>query len=409
MRIVVCSPGLPHKERGASAVLFWHYIQAISSETGAEILNLILLDDRGRHNHDELASYKQEMTTAAGFHVESLPAEGAIKHGSVRIHLNPQVLQTASQHIARFDPDVLVGFDILSAWILKSAADVPLIAWLGDLNFQTHWHRAAYGLREALISKVNATWVFPLVLAKCAAWYVVYRRVLRGASSVVASSGSSVDWLKRIGVTARYDPYPWPKTKSKESVVPLPVKPTFAFFGNLEALGSRSGLHFLCDDIYPEALRRWGPGGFEIQLAGFGGLPAWAAAKLAPRPEIVYVGFVEDLIAFLRGCHAMLAPIDVPVGNRSRIVTAMAERCLVIAHRSASLGNPGLKHRQTCLLARSAEEFVEAMDFSVNGRAAVTRIVDGAEHFYLTTFAPSVAVQGLVCDVRQAAERKSSG
>jgi len=64
-------------------------------------------------------------------------------------------------------------------------------------------------------------------------------------------------------------------------------------------------------------------------------------------------------------CHAVIAPIDVPVGNRSRILTAMSSGALLIAHKNASLGNPDLINNINCLLCNDEYEFVDAMIKSV--------------------------------------------
>ena len=57
----------------------------------------------------------------------------------------------------------------------------------------------------------------------------------------------------------------------------------------------------------------------------------------------------------------MLAPIAVPVGNRSRILTTMSMGALVIAHANTVLGNPDLVSGKNCLLARSPEDFAKHM------------------------------------------------
>ena len=45
--------------------------------------------------------------------------------------------------------------------------------------------------------------------------------------------------------------------------------------------------------------------------------------KLKKLKNIKLMGYVYNLNTLASSCHACLFPIDVPVGNRSRIVTAM--------------------------------------------------------------------------------------
>jgi glycosyltransferase involved in cell wall biosynthesis len=84
-------------------------------------------------------------------------------------------------------------------------------------------------------------------------------------------------------------------------------------------------------------------------------------------------------------------PIDVPVGNRSRILTAMAMRSLVIAHANTALGNPDLVDGETCYLAADAKGFVEAMVAAVDDPARREAVVDRALRCYRERFHPERA------------------
>jgi glycosyltransferase involved in cell wall biosynthesis len=52
----------------------------------------------------------------------------------------------------------------------------------------------------------------------------------------------------------------------------------------------------------------------------------------------------------------LIAPISVPVGNRTRIITALSHHIPVIAHTNTSMGNTDLLHGVNCLLGRTGAE-----------------------------------------------------
>jgi glycosyltransferase involved in cell wall biosynthesis len=117
---------------------------------------------------------------------------------------------------------------------------------------------------------------------------------------------------------------------------------------------------------------------------------------LATAPELEHVGFVEDLSGLLGGVHAAIAPISVPIGNRSRILTALAAGTVVVAHENAALGNPDLVDGKTCFLASDAAEFAERMARCVDAPAEAREVAERGRDLYRSHFRPDVAVAAAV-------------
>ena len=92
----------------------------------------------------------------------------------------------------------------------------------------------------------------------------------------------------------------------------------------------------------------------------------------------------------------VLAPISVPVGNRSRIVTAMAMGALVIAHENTTLGNPELISGENCLLAKTASEFARNMQVAYMDPEYSKEIGSAARITYLESFEPQPAAKRLI-------------
>jgi glycosyltransferase involved in cell wall biosynthesis len=171
-------------------------------------------------------------------------------------------------------------------------------------------------------------------------------------------------------------------------------------FGTLEALGSRSAFDFLLKSIYPILLKAWGPDGFSILISGMRELPRWVRMEIQRHPEFRFLGFVDNLAAEVKRCHAVLAPISVPVGNRSRIVTAMSLGALVIAHVNTAKGNPELISCENCLLASSAIEFAEHMQLAFTSPDLEVRLGASARETYLRWFEPATASNRLLKELK---------
>jgi glycosyltransferase involved in cell wall biosynthesis len=384
-RIAVCSSGIPHESRGASLVLFYHYIARLRRE-GHEILHAMLLEGDVWPEAD-IEAYRRRLDLAvAPCRAPSFVARGRFSH-----HLREAAVAPARDAVRGFAPDALVCLDLLPAWAMARLTGPPRLVWLGDLNFETIWWHAVYAAREDWRKSIH----LPGNWLGCGAWRRVYRQVLADADDVIVASHSSIAALAKLGIRAEYEPYPWPETTGAATARTRPAEPTFIFFGALAGLGTRSALHFLLGQVYPRLRREWG-GGFRILLAGSGALPDWAEQALEGKPEVKRLGFVPDLDPVLGGCHAALFPIDVPVGNRSRILTAMAKGLPVIAHRNCALGNSDLVDGETALLAADADDFAERMRRIFDSPALADSIAARAHDCYRTRFHPDAAGSRLV-------------
>lgn len=392
-RLLVISPGVPHRTYGASTVLFYYYIARLKAE-GFCILNILLLD--ASSDLRGLAEYTSEMGDPGRFDIATQRSQRFLHRTPLRFRLDPEAANAIRRQGEAFKPDIILCFDLLSAWLAKPLEAVCKVAWLGDLNFQTEWYHALYETREK-------PWMFfklPFKRYHALLWKLIYHSVLPNVDAAIVSSKSSEQQLARIGIPSRYLPYPWPNVSrnppERTSATRRYEKPSFLFFGSLVGLGSRSAFHFLIGRLYPLLVKQWGRDGFQVFIAGMHDLPAWVAQALNVRPEIKFLSFVQDIDTLLAACHAVVIPIEVPVGNRSRIVTAMAKGALVVAHANAALGNPDLVDGATCYLARSAEEFMDRMALAYSAPAIADAITVRARAAYQRLFEPDVASQMLV-------------
>lgn len=386
-RVVICSSGVPHPVRGASVVLFFHYIRAVVAD-GWEVLHVIV--PGAGDNSAAVRSYVEDMSRYGNFSAVECAVDQMLAinrwSGEVRSAALPEGVQ---RKITEFAPQVMFCLDVSSAALLRGVAPTAKrVVWLGDLTFDTVWYHNLYDARENPLAYLK----LPLTMRRRAGWRRFYRETLAGSACVIASSISSVDKLQALGIRSEYLPYPWPvEERGPSQPVARPDKPSFFFFGTLSALGSRSAFRFLLDGLYPRLVQQWGRQGFVIYICGMREMPDWVAEAVRTRSELVFKGFVDDLDALGRSCHAMLAPIDVPVGNRSRIVTAMAYGWPFIAHRNTTFGNPDLVSGENCLLASDVDEFVAQMKTTVEQPDVALSLGRAAQACYERTFAPAVA------------------
>lgn len=352
-RILCVVQGLPDPRSGASAVVFHYYLRRLA-ESGHSV-RLVVLQNSGEANEAAVAAYAADMP-GGRFEAVCCAHEGFYRPTRFRPVEVPGAKAAVKRAAEGFEADLLLCFDIVCAWMGETIEAPARAVWLGDLNFETMWLHAFYGRAEGEIGLAGMV----SALSHCWHWRRLYRQVLRRFTHVVACAQSSVAVLARIGIKARFLPFPWPPDSGRPRLASPPSdKPTLVMFGAFAGLGSRSAFHMIARELHPRLVQHFGSGGFRFLLSGRGAVPSWVLELVAGKAEFEFLGFVDDLEELMDRSHAFLAPIDVPVGNRTRILTAMARGLPVIAHRSTALGNPLLVDGETCYLATNSDEFME--------------------------------------------------
>lgn len=396
LNVLIVAPGIPHPTEGGSSVVFYEYIKAVK-KAGFNVLNLLLMQP-DNSSDSALAAYRAGLEEPGRFEILCCrsPQFVTTRHGQHR--LDTAALSTVRNRILAFKPAAVLALDILGAW---AVVDLPIgnkVVWLGDLNFESHWYVTLYARREGNLAFKHI--IYSAVSSIF--WGLIYRKVLKSFDTVIACAKSSERALARIGINACYFPYPWPRLslKPRDDQVRASI-PSLLFFGGLAGLGSKSAFHLLIEEIYPMLRREFGEGGFRVVICGRGELPAWASRQIEARKEIDFRGYVSDLDTVMDECHALLAPIDVPVGNRTRILTAISRRLPVIAHRNTALGNPALVDGETCYLARTAGEFVDRIRRVVRNHEEAKRIVKSAYRSYIENFGPDHATIPIIAAIER--------
>lgn len=389
-RVLLFSQGIPHPSRGASTVLYYAYINALKS-AGYHVLHVCLNDQPLDQEWDEYLAQIQPDGRFQAIHAR-VSNYYSIDKRAFRVKATlPE--QSIVEQGKSFKPDLVLCFDVIAGAVAQSIGFKDLNIWFGDLQYRSNWYNAIYDIKggEAKLGKLFFTLLY------CGLWKRLYQQLLPDTKLAIASSESSVLPLKKMGAKKSiYLPYPWPDSGTESLQAKKFEIPTFIMFGTLSALGSKSAFDFLLTQVLPILRKQWSGRPFEILVAGSRNMPSWAEKYLVACPEVKFLGFVDDLAELVSKCHAVLAPIAVPVGNRSRIITAMSMRALVIAHSNTKLGNPELVSGENCFLADTPELFAKYMIKAVDEQENTDYLSQASRQTYLSSFEPEIATSKLL-------------
>jgi len=267
--------------------------------------------------------------------------------------------------VERVRPDVLYLYTMRAVALAAAVGPrPPKAAALVDLDHLVRRYRREFrpvqGLRKRVVRFLG-------ILGERAMPGITVR-LLKDCVVVFEHAAHHAEWLKARGV-ANVLYYPNPVIDQAPSGLGETGgedaglsgrPPVFLLLGGLQGIATLSGLRFLADEVLPRLVERLGPGGFSVRIAGKGTLPDDLATRFA-RPEVAFLGFVENMGRELAGCHAFVVPTPIPLGFRTRIAEAFSYGACVVAHSANGLGMPELKHEENCLLADRGDAFAEQM------------------------------------------------
>tara|TARA_X000000950_G_scaffold214835_1_gene258484 strand:+ start:5447 stop:6376 length:930 start_codon:yes stop_codon:yes gene_type:complete len=289
-----------------------------------------------------------------------------------------------SHLLEKFNVDILIAFDIIAVSQCFNIKKIKKIAWLGDLRFQTNLYNFYMNLKSNFFLIRQSIYI----LYQNYLFKKKYVKYLKQMDKVIVSSKSSEKHLKKIQISSKFLPYPWPVFFSSYEKKNQNI-PEFLFFGNLAGLGSKSAISELFNNVYPLLKKEIGSKKFRINIAG----PNYEKSflrkiDLKKFPEILFYGFVDKLETLFNRSIATIFPANIPVGNRCRLITCMASGLPIIADESCKLGNPFLVDQKTAFLADSPEEFVRKMILCSENNILRTAVIRNAKKIYMDKHLP---------------------
>ena len=381
--LVILTEGLPSKETGASTVIFYQFINyLLKKNKDVHILAILKKNIKKKEKKKFLDSFKKRQIKS----YNQVIYDNMYNHNKYNILLKnidtKRLDEKIIDKIKNINPKKILALDITAGSFAKQIFKKNIYVWLGDLNYRTFWYHFYYNYKNTIKYYFYYAYV-KLIISK---WKYFYKKVLYETKNISGSNINIKD-LNNIGIKTKYHPYPWP-INNKNARVKKEKKPSFVFFGNLSGLGSKSAINYLISKIYPKFTENWGSNGFKIYICGTYKFNSIYYDKIKELKNIKLMGFVKNINDLVLKCHGCLFPIDVPVGNRSRIVTAMGSRWPIIAHINVSLGNPSLKSGYNCFLAKNIDEFLNYSRTVFEKDGISKKITANAYKSYKINFSP---------------------
>ena len=383
---MVVTGDLPNEKIGASTIVFYQYIKYLEKKNKVYVLLISTDKIRSKKKRDFLKSFKSSNIKF----VDSVYLKKYFnfnKYNMLFKEIKTQKLSKSTlKKIYEISPDKIFALDITAGSFAKQITNRNIYIWLGDLSFSTIWYHFYYNFKNSL--KFYLYFFYIQILIK--KWKLFYKKTLLKTKNI-SGTNANIKELIKIGVKTIYKPYPWPNV-SKIRNSKKKKYPSFLFFGNLSGLGSKSAINYLLNYIYPTYEKIWGKDGFTIYVCGSYKLAIDLEMKIKKLKNIKLMGFYKNLNNLASSCHGCLFPIDVPVGNRSRIVTAMGSGWPIIAHKNVSLGNPSLVSGKNCFLAKHASDFSLYSKMLFENKKLRNKITLNALKTYNLLFSPKNAL-----------------
>jgi glycosyltransferase involved in cell wall biosynthesis len=275
------------------------------------------------------------------------------------------------------DSDCVFCLDFISARMVCRHHHKNKSIWLGDMLFELEW----FSYLEELKDSPLKIYKIPVIMYKTIILLLGYKFYLTNFKKIICCSKTAEKRLKLIGINARFKPFPYAdglhKTKytHKGGI-------NFLFFGNLQGLGSRSGLNALLNKIIPRMRKSKKLSGSKIIICGRVPPSLSMEMTFSRFPEIQYRGFVTDIGEVFKEICAILVPISVPVGNRTRVLSAFSCGMPVIAHKNVSRGNNVMVNCSNAMLCESADEYINAMELLLTDNELWKNISNNSKDTY---------------------------
>lgn len=397
------------------AMTLWHVAENLQSDGNRVHICFLHTEDFFKAE----AEFKERIARLKnlGVSADIIPM-GSLKYGKLRklqifrgvicprtedfypeIFLTPAVMEVLKQ----FQPDLVYHHGTTTVFITEDKTTAVQVVLLGDLDEEMIYYRW----------KLTSPWAFSKYVYRGLLWISARKlsreraRVFRKCGQVLINSYRIQPIFKKIGVPCRYIPTPCATNDLGPVCLSAPdvkkAKPKLLMLGHLGGTPTQLGLHFLADHILPHLEKNLGATGFEIHILGRDPLPPHLAKKLQ-HPSIKLRGYVDNLIAEYAETDVMLCATPVSTGVRTRLAEALSTGCCVVAHRAESGGMPELRHGENVLLGSSGEEIAGAILQAFADRSLRLRLGHGARQTYEKYFSPSVALTGLVQEIKRVAE-----
>lgn len=142
--------------------------------------------------------------------------------------------------------------------------------------------------------------------------------------------------------------------------------PVIAFTGAMDYWPNIDAVNWFVSEIFPR-LRQFVP---NLKFAIVGARPSVEVRRLGERDGVWVTGTVPDVRPYLQHAVAAVAPLRIARGVQNKVLEGMAMALPVVATPDAAEGLD-LRLGKELLVARTSDEFVEALGKILNGERAI--------------------------------------
>lgn len=266
---------------------------------------------------------------------------------AILIDLSPEVVYVYHTHVWPFFsplrkmyPHVLYSLD--PAWI--------------TMKLRQRWNEITMNFLHKTITTYQYRWkVFLLMRAE--------KKAFREASEFGIVAGyitNEVPGMRdRTGVDVRECFISYPEWEVPPRLL-SGQHPRALLLGNLNSIHTRYGLKFFFDEIWPAWSKHPNKPEAEVRIVGGGKLPPHFKLP-AKNGNLKWIGFVSSIEEEWSKTTALLVPVPLSNGIRSRIVEAWCRGVPVIAHPAAEVGLPMMEKWVNYIPAKYPIEWIRAM------------------------------------------------
>lgn len=165
------------------------------------------------------------------------------------------------------------------------------------------------------------------------------------------------DMVKRTGVSVTACPLAYPDWGLRQG---FPNAHQFLLLGNMNSAHTRYGLRFFFDEVWPAWSKSVKLRQTTVRVVGGGKLPENFLLP-PPHDQLKWIGFAPSLEEEWNMATAMLVPVPLEQGTRTRVIEAWCRGVPVIAHPSAEKGIPEMCPEENYLAATNSNEWLEAV------------------------------------------------
>ncbi len=426
MRLSIVTCGLPSAGNHGGAVAVWAIIRAARAH-GHDVTVCSLYDTSDENPYRARRAANVAALKAISVPVEFIEASyPELRHAALQdvvsrfaLLRSPPITRyfpwafhagDVDRVLRQHQPDAIFcyHFDALAAVYRTRIA--PIMAVVGDLWHDPpryRWALEPHSLRASCYEFVRRRGLTHVtqrlmreLLAPCAArgeFVAHYTEWIRGACSYDIA-------YCRIPIE---DPYPH-ELPPRASVRSDGEAWRVVLLGNLQGTASRWGQRFLAREVLPHLDRIVSSHPLVLDVIGGGELDAVSASAFHSRSYVRLRGYVDDLTTELANADVFIEPTPIPLGSRTRIITAFAHGCAIVTHTANRAGIPEITDGGNALVASDGPSFAKAIVRLLDAPALADRLRAAARRTYEESFTVERAGGAIVTAMEYAAIRARS-